>query len=362
MYRRAGLIALSLAAAVLLTLAVVNALHRARMPASPAIVAAAAGLRHGLALWSDGTVTGWGYNKFGQVGDGTGINRSTPKRVRGLPPARQVAAGSDASFALARDGSVWAWGAGYGGERSPLAASRPLPVRLNGVTGAVYIAGAGAMGAAVLSGGSVKLWYVHNEGGPNNTAVRYLTLAGIRDVRAVAIDGTVVYALIKDGTVVAAETYNAPAGRFRTADELRPAALPAAVGIEAIAVTEGTLFLLQEDGSVLRHDAANRTTVRVSGLKRIVAIAAARRQLLSLGYDGTVWQWDYNAGPLAKPNRVKGLSHVIGIYGSATDLHFALKKGGKLFSWGIGMFGSLGQGSGSTSYQKEPVEVLPPLT
>ncbi|NTX58519.1 hypothetical protein [Myxococcus sp. CA039A] len=44
----------------------------------------AAGDSHSLALRSDGTAWGWGYNAFGEVGDGITSKRSTPVPVPGL--------------------------------------------------------------------------------------------------------------------------------------------------------------------------------------------------------------------------------------------------------------------------------------
>jgi hypothetical protein len=39
-------------------------------------------------LKSDGTVRAWGYNTYGQLGDGTATNRSTPVWVLGLAGAK----------------------------------------------------------------------------------------------------------------------------------------------------------------------------------------------------------------------------------------------------------------------------------
>ena len=44
---------------------------------------------HSLALLKDGTVRAWGENKFGQVGDGTTINRDTPTPVPGCAKRRR---------------------------------------------------------------------------------------------------------------------------------------------------------------------------------------------------------------------------------------------------------------------------------
>lgn len=78
----------------------------------------ATGWQHVLALKPDGTVLGWGYNFYGQVGRGTSGSSSTsvptpqPVLVAGgtLSNVRAVFANNNLSFALKNDGTLWAWG------------------------------------------------------------------------------------------------------------------------------------------------------------------------------------------------------------------------------------------------------------
>jgi hypothetical protein len=60
----------------------------------------AAGGYHNLALLGDGTVRAWGENFFGQVGDGTEIDRNAPVPVEGLSGVSDVSTGEHNSFAL----------------------------------------------------------------------------------------------------------------------------------------------------------------------------------------------------------------------------------------------------------------------
>lgn len=68
----------------------------------------AAGEDHAMSLKPDGTVWAWGYNYYGQLGDGTTTNRSTPVQVSGLTNVIAIAAGGSFSVALKSDGTVWA--------------------------------------------------------------------------------------------------------------------------------------------------------------------------------------------------------------------------------------------------------------
>jgi alpha-tubulin suppressor-like RCC1 family protein len=70
------------------------------------------GLYHSLALASDGSVYAWGYNGYGQLGNGSTITSTIPVQVS-IPAGvsfQSIAAGYDHSLAVATDGSVYAWG------------------------------------------------------------------------------------------------------------------------------------------------------------------------------------------------------------------------------------------------------------
>ena len=63
-----------------------------RIPDLTDVVAISAGNMHSLALLKDGTVRAWGENKWGQVGDGSTVNRDTPTPVPGVRNAVAIAA------------------------------------------------------------------------------------------------------------------------------------------------------------------------------------------------------------------------------------------------------------------------------
>jgi alpha-tubulin suppressor-like RCC1 family protein len=79
------------------------------------VVEIAVGSSHSLARCEDGLIAAWGYNSYGQLGDGTTSGRTRPTAVDGtgilagrMP--RNLGAGSMFSLSLTRDGTLAAWG------------------------------------------------------------------------------------------------------------------------------------------------------------------------------------------------------------------------------------------------------------
>ena len=63
-----------------------------------------------LALKDDGTLWSWGNNKNGQLGDGTTINKSLPIQVGIDTNWNLISAGYAHALALKKEGTLWSWG------------------------------------------------------------------------------------------------------------------------------------------------------------------------------------------------------------------------------------------------------------
>jgi alpha-tubulin suppressor-like RCC1 family protein len=70
------------------------------VPGPREVVAVAAGTNHSAVLDRSGAIWTWGWNDFGQLGDGTRQTRARAAPVEALPKARGVGAGADQAFAL----------------------------------------------------------------------------------------------------------------------------------------------------------------------------------------------------------------------------------------------------------------------
>ncbi|MGW7671901.1 RCC1 domain-containing protein [Streptomyces sp. NPDC054775] len=100
-----------------------------------------AGRTHSLALRDGGAALAWGNNGAGQLGDGTTVNRRTPVPVcapgqtapctQSLTHVRTITAGGRHSLALGKDGTAFAWGEnGFGELGDGTTTNRSTPVRV----------------------------------------------------------------------------------------------------------------------------------------------------------------------------------------------------------------------------------------
>ena len=192
--------------------------------------AIANGTAHSCALLADKTVSCWGVNSLGQLGNGTTDNSSTPQVVTGLSNAIAIAAsatgvlespsagfeGGSHSCALLADGTVWCWGENLWHQLGPKAPpSRvcdvgeavpcsPNPVDI-GLSNVAAIATGGAHSCARLTDGTMWCWGANDRGQLGNGTFSFssppVKVNKLKNVTAIAAGGAHSCALLADETV-----------------------------------------------------------------------------------------------------------------------------------------------------------------
>jgi len=164
---------------------------------------------HALVL-RGGTVWAWGHNFYGQLGDGTNVNRTIPIQVEDLMFVKDASAGGHTSVALKTDGTVWTWGSnefGSLGIGTTTLATSSRPVQVTSLSGITAISAGTTHAMALKSDGTVWTWGQNSRGelgiGTQDFNAHPLPaqVPGLTNVIGVVAGDAIAYALKSDGTM-----------------------------------------------------------------------------------------------------------------------------------------------------------------
>jgi alpha-tubulin suppressor-like RCC1 family protein len=310
------------------------------------------------ALRSDGTVECWGSDSSGQLGNGNPLtNSSTPVIVSGLTNVTQIAAGKYHTCALRNDGTVWCWGENaYGQLGNSSTTDSSTPVEVLGVGGTGHLTGVteidadGQFTCALINDGTVRCWG-HDQAGQlgigsinNNANSTPLAVVGVGghgtlgNVTSITIGANHACALISGGTVDC-------------------------WGLD----DHGQLG---NGGAIPGTNSASPVQVEGPGgagyLTGVTEISGGRLHNCALLSDHTVWCWgDNDNGELGDgtntnrsvPVRAGQISTATSV--SAGEYHScALLADGTAQCWGAAAYGQVGDGT--TADTSNPVTVIGP--
>lgn len=133
---------------------------------------------HACAVLINGTAKCWGWNGFGQLGDGTsGTSKLTPVDVVGLTGVTQISAGTNSSCAALANGTAKCWGDNAMGQLGDgtSGTNRLTPIEVIGLTSVTQIDVGNQYSCAVNASRTTKCWGLNNSGqlGDGTTTARF---------------------------------------------------------------------------------------------------------------------------------------------------------------------------------------------
>jgi len=281
---------------------------------------------HTCARLNNGTVKCWGSGDNGVLGNGSTFASSTPVTVSGITSATAVAAGSLHTCAVLADGTVQCWGTGYFATCNEFFYCT-TPVPIPGITTATAISAGYSHTCALVADGTIKCWGTNGYGqlgdGTTNDAIAPVTVTGISTAIAISAGDWHTCALLAGGTVKCWGALHNPHGQLGN----------------------GT-------------SSGSTTPVTVTGISTAIAVAAGQFHTCAVLTGGTAKCWGGNEkGQLGDgatndahtPVTVTGLTSATAI--DAGEGHTcALLVGGDVTCWGGDNYGQLGNATTTDSH------------
>ena len=348
----------------------------------------AAGGRHSLAICADSTVEAWGYNGYGQLGNGNILEQHSGTQVKGLNGVIQVAGGLFHSLFVKSNGTVWSCG------RNPLGnlgdgtnTDKTTPVQVLGLISVIQTAGGGEHSLFLKSDSTVWACGNNSSGqlGDNsninkNTPVQVSGLSGVIQVAAGAEFSLFLKA---DGTVWACghNGYGQFGNGTNTSSKV-PILVSGLSGIVQLSAGEWHSLFLKNNETVyssgrnqygqLGDGAMNDKNIAsmITTLSGITQVEAGGIHSVFLKNDGSAWSCGLNSGGNNDGQLGDGTSvdrhtpvQVISSWGSGSIVHVEatrehslfLKSDGVLWAAGRNNYGQLGKGSFTSSNSLTPI-------
>ena len=259
-------------------------------------MAIAAGSEHTCALLRDGTARCWGRNNHGELGDGSTRTHLHPVAVRGLHDAVAIAAAAEHTCAVLRDRTVRCWGSNDLGEAGDgTRIDRTTPVRVAGLTAVTAIAVGPTHTCALRADGGVRCWGDNDYGalgdGTRQTRATAVAVTGIIGAVALATGyGGTCIGLVDSAWKCSGRPLTRAADYAdHTQDQLIPTTEPTLAGVTAMAAGYGATCTLDADGGArcLESNATGSGLRRLPGLTSVVEIALGCARTA----DGSVRCW-----------------------------------------------------------------------
>lgn len=363
-------------------------------------VSIAAGPGYTCALHRNKTVSCWGYNGAGRLGNGQigeAGSSAVPQQVAGVTDAVSLSVGFAYACVIHEGGNVSCWGRNWSGQlgngihsndEPDDTVNSAVPVPVKNLSGAIEISAGYAHACALLKNGTISCWGKNENGQIGNgrfphgrTTAARVDVVNVADADAVAAGGNHTCALREGGTVSCwgNNSYGQLGSGTPEAepDTAAPTSVASIAGAAAIATSENHACAVMEDGTVScwgnnssgqlgngssginRDDRSENTAtpVTVMDIHDAKEIATGWDHTCALVEDSTVNCWGSNSfGQLgdgtnrsnSAPVKTADISDAIAIT-AGWDHAYALRRTGNIYCWGNNLDGQLGNGTNSSS-------------
>ena len=322
------------------------------------------------AIGKDSNLWGWGNNEYGQIGDGTKVAKSNPKKIMNdVQSVDTFGPYSDSTCALKKDGSFWVWGANGHDEVNGLTKAYILqPMKI--MDDVQSFEATRSLGAYVIKKDG-SLW-----GSQPGESISTTDLVKIMDdVQSITVEGdsSTAYIIKKDGSLWAfGRNDKNQLGDGTTVDRTTPVKIMD--DVRSIDLDYYHTYVIKKDGSLwswgdnehaqLGDGTKTKKSIPVKILDNVVSVEMRYySRVVALTDDGSLWAWGSNnwgqIGDGTTTDRlipVKIMDDVLKTHGTSGN-EYAIKRDGSLWAWGYSYDGQVGNGT-TTFAIKSPVKIM----
>ncbi len=336
--------------------------------ALPLAQAIASGEKHNCVIMAGGLKC-WGKNTYGQLGNDSTLQSTTPVPVPGLDSrVTAIAAGTNHTCAV-KNGEAWCWGRNHLGQLgNGSTVDSLIPVQVSSLTGVSAIS-AGLNHSCAIANGRTYCWGVNaqrqlGDGTTNNSNIPV-------EATIVTPGGVAVTVTAGGYHSCATQTPNHTAQCWGWNISGQLGNLPGVTGVSAIAAGGNHSCAVVNGEARCWGANANGQTGSLAALGTgVTAIAAGSLHSCAIVGSG-VWCWGSNSSgqsgglvpaPLAYPNSMPNPNSIAGLAPAATAIaagsaHTCAIVSGAVFCWGLNDLGQLGNSTNSLTLNPVPVRV-----
>ncbi len=334
---------------------------------------------HSAAITTDGSLYTWGWNRYGQLGDGTTENRSIPVKI--MDNVTSVSLGDWHSAAITTDGSLYTWGYNYDGQLGDgTTTDKSTPVKIMDNVTSVSLGSEHS--AAITTDGSLYTWGSNGSGRlGDGTTTSSLTPVKIMDnVASVSLGAYHSAAITTDGSLYTwGDNYYGQLGDGTSTESLTPVKImdnvtSVSLGYEhsAAITTDGSLYTWGRNyEGQLGDGTATISSTPVKIMDNVASVSLGEYHSAAITTDGSLYTWGYNYygqlgnGESGKDENgeylkstipIKIMDNVVSV--SLGYWHSAaITTDGSLYTWGDNDYGQLGDGT-TEDESSIPVKIM----
>ena len=335
----------------------------------------AVGGYHILALDNDNNLWAWGDNEFGQLGDGTTTNKTSPTKIETNITFVQLSAGAFHNAGIDTEGRLWVWGLntfGQLGDRTTINKSKPQ--KIMGDKEFTKVMASGYLTLAIDTNN--EIWHLGKDFGNSSFAnkeirklnfkIEYSEISGnshylfLDNRKKLWSFGSNSYGELGDGTT------NTKTSPVQIKSEVQFLQVSAGDRFSLAIDSDGNLWSWGKNDECQLGDGTTTNKAipeQIKTEKKFTQISAGKNHCLAIDNEGNLWSWGRNnrgqLGDGTRTDKTSPIKIMDGIKFKKIYARYysslALDINGNLWSWGRNADGQLGDGTTIDRYT--PVQI-----